>query len=195
MATNKDLFIAALFCVASATIVSMLILPIWITATHVLLVILMVIIYRVKFTSPNTFQVIDWFYSTTFVSFLIKVKDKKGNIKVLLSDKPVHIGSFMALLLVMFLSSCSNEKPAITDANRNIVYYKVQTLENSSVFVASSIEPAMMNEYAFVKGDTTWVNMNTQRIDQQDSLAMKVVILKRMSTLVLDSTGHVIVGQ
>jgi hypothetical protein len=178
MASNKDLFIAALICVASSTIISMLIQPIWITASHVLLIVLMVIVYRVYFTSSNTFKVVDWFYSTTFRAFLIKARDAQGNSKMIISQKPIHIGSFIALLLVMFLSSCSSDeqKPANTSF-RMYRSYNLDTRTIKPVYV-------LLDEDVYAIGDTVLVS-NNGRLSNGHS-APKAVLLSNYGIVTVD---------
>ena len=107
----------------------------------------------------------------------------------LILDKKTKLIIAIAILGVAMMTSCSTG----TDNKSQYVsvFYKVKTLENNTVFVARSAEPTAIQEYAFENGDTTWVNMDNQLIDQTDSLAMKVVILKRISTVIVDSTGEV----
>jgi len=95
-----------------------------------------------------------------------------------------RIGIAIVLLILLSLMSCK-EQP--TEA---VVYYKVKLLHGIIPRLVSSIEPSIINEYVYQKGDTVWVDASNDRID--NSGTDMAIVIKRMNNIVLDDKGNIV---
>lgn len=63
-----------------------------------------------------------------------------------------------------------------SDTLRN-VFYKAKCLENGTTMMVVAIQPYALAQTLYAPGDTVWVNVNTQYVDNIDTCTMKYRIL------------------
>lgn len=98
-ASNKDLFTALIVIMIVTTVITFIVYPFLAGATVLIITGLLQVWYIKLYHTTQQLVVVDWYYSHTFNTFLLKTKDEDGNIRMILNKKPVHIGSILAIQL------------------------------------------------------------------------------------------------